>query len=49
MTLLKEPDFGTPAREGEATVELTIDGVTVTVPPGTSVMRRPGYPEAVCH
>jgi formate dehydrogenase major subunit len=39
MTLLKEPDFGTPAREGEATVELTIDGVTVTVPPGTSVMR----------
>jgi formate dehydrogenase major subunit len=39
MTLLKEPDFGTPAREGEATVELTIDGVAVTVPPGTSVMR----------
>ncbi|MFI5712989.1 formate dehydrogenase subunit alpha [Kribbella sp. NPDC051620] len=39
MTLLKEPDFGTPARKGEATVELTIDGVSVTVPPGTSVMR----------
>jgi formate dehydrogenase major subunit len=39
MTLLKEPDFGTPAREGEATVDLTIDGVAVTVPPGTSVMR----------
>ncbi|MDX6250069.1 MAG: formate dehydrogenase major subunit [Kribbellaceae bacterium] len=39
MTLLKEPDFGTPARDGEATVELTIDGVAVTVPPGTSVMR----------
>jgi formate dehydrogenase major subunit len=39
MTLLKEPDFGTPAREGEATVELTIDGVAVAVPPGTSVMR----------
>ncbi|MFC5264914.1 formate dehydrogenase subunit alpha [Kribbella qitaiheensis] len=39
MTLLKEPDFGTPARDGEATVELTIDGVSVTVPPGTSVMR----------
>lgn len=39
MTLLKEPDFGTPAREGEATVELTIDGVNVAVPPGTSVMR----------
>ncbi|MEU0091564.1 formate dehydrogenase subunit alpha [Kribbella sp. NPDC006257] len=39
MTLLKEPDFGTPARDGEATVELTIDGVAVTVPRGTSVMR----------
>ena len=39
MTLLKEPDFGTPARDGEATVELTIDGVAVAVPPGTSVMR----------
>ncbi|MEU4390221.1 formate dehydrogenase subunit alpha [Kribbella sp. NPDC023855] len=39
MTLLKEPDFGTPAREGEATVELTIDGVSVAVPSGTSVMR----------
>ncbi|TCM48800.1 formate dehydrogenase subunit alpha [Kribbella sp. VKM Ac-2568] len=39
MSLLKEPDFGTPARDGEATVELTIDGVSVTVPPGTSVMR----------
>jgi formate dehydrogenase major subunit len=39
MTLLKEPDFGTPARKGEATVELTIDGVSVAVPPGTSVMR----------
>ncbi|MEV6283140.1 formate dehydrogenase subunit alpha [Kribbella sp. NPDC051770] len=39
MTLLKEPDFGTPARKGEATVELTVDGIAVTVPPGTSVMR----------
>ncbi len=39
MTLLKEPDFGTPARDGEPTVELTIDGVNVAVPPGTSVMR----------
>jgi formate dehydrogenase major subunit len=39
MSMLKEPDFGTPAREGEATVELTIDGVSVAVPPGTSVMR----------
>ncbi|ONI67099.1 formate dehydrogenase subunit alpha [Kribbella sp. ALI-6-A] len=39
MTLLKEPDFGTPARPGDATVELTVDGIAVTVPPGTSVMR----------
>ncbi|MEV6411472.1 formate dehydrogenase subunit alpha [Kribbella sp. NPDC051718] len=39
MSMLKEPDFGTPARKGEATVELTIDGVSVAVPPGTSVMR----------
>jgi formate dehydrogenase major subunit len=39
MTLLKEPDFGTPARPGEATISVTVDGVNVTVPPGTSVMR----------
>ncbi|MFC4950659.1 formate dehydrogenase subunit alpha [Pseudonocardia sp. GCM10023141] len=39
MSLLKEPDFGTPARPGAATVDVTIDGVAVSVPPGTSVMR----------
>ncbi|GAA1148768.1 formate dehydrogenase subunit alpha [Kribbella jejuensis] len=39
MTLLKEADFGTPERPGAATVNLTVDGVPVTVPPGTSVMR----------
>ncbi len=39
MSLLKEPDFGTPARPGEATVALNVDGVPVTVPPGTSVLR----------
>ncbi|HEY1966733.1 MAG TPA: formate dehydrogenase subunit alpha [Pseudonocardia sp.] len=39
MSLLKEPDFGTPARPGAATVELTVDGIPVTVPPGTSVLR----------
>lgn len=33
-----QPDFGTPARNG-APVTLTIDGRTVTVPAGTSVMR----------
>jgi formate dehydrogenase major subunit len=39
MSLLKEPDFGTPARPGEATVSVTVDGVGISVPPGTSVMR----------
>ncbi len=38
MTLHHETDYGTPAREG-AEVSLTIDGVEVTVPEGTSVMR----------
>jgi len=36
--LIKEPDFGTPIRVSEKTVTLTIDGVSVTVPEGTSVM-----------
>ncbi|MET8781804.1 MULTISPECIES: formate dehydrogenase subunit alpha [unclassified Streptomyces] len=39
MTLLKEPDFGTPERPGEATVTVEVDGLPVTVPEGTSVMR----------
>ncbi|WP_103380854.1 formate dehydrogenase subunit alpha [Pseudonocardia dioxanivorans] len=39
MSLLKEPDLGTPARPGAATVAVEIDGVEVTVPPGTSVLR----------
>ena len=34
-----QPDFGTPLRESEQTVSLTIDGVEVTVAEGTSVMR----------
>ncbi len=34
-----ERDFGTPARSADASVSLTIDGVSVTVPAGTSVMR----------
>ena len=32
-------DAGTPARRSATTVSLTIDGVPVTVPAGTSVMR----------
>lgn len=31
MTLNRDKDFGTPARDGEATVTLTIDGRAVTV------------------
>jgi len=39
MTLLKEMDYGTPARASSVSVTLEIDGRTVTVPEGTSVMR----------
>jgi len=45
MTLLHEPvgrvlsDMGTPEVPGEPTVEVEIDGVAVTVPEGTSIMR----------
>jgi formate dehydrogenase major subunit len=39
MTLVHEIDFGTPASSAEKTVTLTIDGNTVTVPAGTSIMR----------
>ncbi len=39
MTLIKELDHGTPARLSETTVTLEIDGESVTVPAGTSVMR----------
>src|SRR6478672_1072853 len=39
MSLLKEPDLGTPAQPGAATVEVEIDGQPVLVPEGTSVMR----------
>jgi formate dehydrogenase major subunit len=39
MTLLKETDRGTPPMPGPATVQLSVDGLEVTVPEGTSVMR----------
>jgi formate dehydrogenase major subunit len=38
MTLLKEFDYGTPLRHGADTVALTIDGMHVTVPRGTSIL-----------
>ncbi|MBT2388791.1 formate dehydrogenase subunit alpha [Streptomyces sp. ISL-1] len=39
MSLIKEQDYGTPARPGEAAVAVEIDGKEVLVPEGTSVMR----------
>ena len=39
MSLIKEPDFGTPVRDSDKMVTLEIDGQMVTVPAGTSVMR----------
>ncbi len=39
MYQLSEKDFGTPARESENLVSVEIDGIPVTVPAGTSVMR----------
>src|SRR3954447_7656793 len=38
MGLIKEIDYGTPIRVSDQSVSLTIDGVAVTVPAGTSVM-----------
>ncbi|MCA0401375.1 MAG: formate dehydrogenase subunit alpha [Proteobacteria bacterium] len=38
MSLVQELDYGTPARISEKTVTLTIDGMPVRVPAGTSVM-----------
>jgi formate dehydrogenase major subunit len=37
--IIPDPDFGTPAAKSDVQVTLTIDGKTVTVPEGTSVMR----------
>ena len=39
MSLPRETDYGTPARESEKDITLSIDGIEVTVPAGTSVMR----------
>jgi len=39
MTLLTEKDFGTPPAQSTKLVTLEIDGQTVTVPEGTSIMR----------
>ena len=39
MALIKDVDYGTPASTSAARVTLTIDGVQVTVPQGTSILR----------
>ena len=39
MSLIRETDYGTPKSRSEKEVTLTIDGQTVTVPEGTSLMR----------
>jgi formate dehydrogenase major subunit len=39
MSVFKEIDYGTPASQSQNMVTLTIDGQTVTVPEGTSIMR----------
>jgi formate dehydrogenase major subunit len=39
MNKLNDTDFGTPERESATQITLEIDGVNVTVPAGTSVMR----------
>jgi len=39
MTLAPERDLGTPQVDADRTVEVTIDGRSVSVPAGTSVMR----------
>jgi formate dehydrogenase major subunit len=38
MTLLRELDYGTPARTSEEEIKVTINGVSTVVPVGTSIM-----------
>jgi formate dehydrogenase major subunit len=39
MTLIREIDYGTPASKTEAAVAMTIDGQSLSVPRGTSILR----------
>jgi formate dehydrogenase major subunit len=39
MTLIKETDYGTPKAKSEKLVTLEIDGMEISVPEGTSIMR----------
>src|SRR6201991_5226694 len=39
MSLIQETDYGTPRSKSETMVTLTIDGQSISVPEGTSIMR----------
>ena len=39
MSLIREPDFGTPVARSEETVQIEIDGLPATVKAGTSILR----------
>src|SRR6266576_973889 len=39
MSLIQETDYGTPRSRSDVMVTLTIDGQSITVPEGTSIMR----------
>jgi len=39
MSLIQEIDYGTPASKSKKTVTVTVDGVKIAVPEGTSIMR----------
>ncbi|MGO9983345.1 MAG: formate dehydrogenase subunit alpha [Rhodomicrobium sp.] len=39
MSLVRETDYGTPASKASEQVTLTIDGMQITVPAGTTIMR----------
>src|SRR5487761_1747744 len=39
MSLVEEIDYGTPKSNSPAAVSMTIDGIAVTIPAGTSIMR----------
>jgi formate dehydrogenase major subunit len=39
MTMIEEIDYGTPPVASDKTVQLSVDGKTISVPAGTSIMR----------
>ena len=43
MSILKEIDHGTPAITSSITVSAKINGIDISVPEGTSIMREAFY------